>query len=219
MTNQDSDGLFENDWDDRGELSWTEADWELYLAEQERAVAQYLKHYDELAGAAERVDEAARRMGWELNSTADAATSSDDDDEDDEAFDENWEPYTLHRNPVFIATRALFASLVSHWEIAAAQPNAQPSAVGFALQTSLYRGNEHALHAIQSLEMGDYTLALCFFKRALRELNATLALLNAPDATESPLLARYRDFALPRLFDLREIWLRVMSECRSAQDD
>ena len=219
MTNQDSDGLFENDWDDRGELSWTEADWEVYLTEQERAVGQYLKHYDELVGSAERVDEAARRMGWELNSSSDPSSSVDEDEEDDEAFDENWEPYTLHRNPVFIATRALFSSLVSNWERAAAQPAARPNAVSFALQTSLYRGNEQALHAIQSLEMGDYTLALCFFKRALRELNTTLSLLNQPDATESQLIVGYRDFALPRLFDLRDIWLRVMNECRSAQDE
>ena len=64
MTNQDADGLFENDWDDRGELSWTETDWEQYLSEQEEAVRQYLKHYDQLAGSADRIDEAARRMGW-----------------------------------------------------------------------------------------------------------------------------------------------------------
>ena len=28
-------------------------------------------------------------------------------------------------------------------------------------------------------------------------------------------MAAFREDALPRLFDLREIWLRVMSECRS----
>ena len=51
MTNSDSDGLFDNDWDDRGELSWTEKDWQKYLAEQEAAVRDYVKHYDQLGEA------------------------------------------------------------------------------------------------------------------------------------------------------------------------
>lgn len=219
MTNQDSDGLFENDWDDRGELAWTEADWERYLTEQETAIRQYQKHYDELVGSGERVDEAARRMGWELNDSVIGDSADDEDDSADDAFDDDWEPYTLHRNPVYIATRALYASLLSEWERNAAQSAQVPSPIGMVVQTSLHRGNEQALHAIQSLEMGDYTLALCFFKRALRELNTTLSRVNHPEVAASPALTQFRDFALPRLFDLREIWLRVMNECRGAQDE
>ncbi|MBI3884440.1 MAG: hypothetical protein HY302_01735 [Opitutae bacterium] len=219
MTNQDADGLFENDWDDRSELSWTETDWERYLAEQEEAVRQYLKHYDQLAGSADRIDEAARRMGWEMADAAPAGADGASEADDDEAFDESWEPYTLHRNPVFVATRALYASLLARWERVAAEPERVPAAAGLAVQASLYRGSELALHAIQSLEMGDYTLALCFFKRALRELNTTLARLNEPETAASPALAHFGAFALPRLFDLREIWLRVMHECRSAEDE
>lgn len=219
MTNQDSDGLFENDWDDRGELAWTEADWELYLTEQETAIRQYQKHYDELVSSSDRVDEAARRMGWELNDSVIGDSADDEDDTADDAFDDDWEPYTLHRNPVYIATRALYASLLSEWERTAASPEQVPSPIGLVVQTSLHRGNEQALHAIQSLEMGDYTLALCFFKRALRELNTTLSRVNQPEVAASPVLTHFRDFALPRLFDLREIWLRVMNECRGAQDE
>lgn len=220
MTNQDSDGLFDNDGDDRGELAWTEADWELYLTEQDNAVRQYQKHYDELGTATDRIDEAARRMGWEINDSAISDNAVEEDDAAEDAFEDDWEPYTLHRNPVFVATRALYASLLNEWERTAASPEQVPSAIGLEVQTSLHRGNEHALHAIQSLEMGDYALALCFFKRALRELNTTLARVNQPDVTAaSPALTAFRDFALPRLFDLREIWLRVMHECRGAKDE
>ena len=220
MTNSDSDGLFDNDWEDRGELSWTEADWTKYLGEQDEAVAEYLKHYDLLPEATDRVDEVARRMGWEL--ADDAGTETDEEAEEAEAEEmlaSDWDPYTVHRNPVYISTRALYLSLITHWERVAAQPERVPAALGITLQASLYRGNEQVLQAVQALEMGDYTLAVCLFKRALRELNVTLARLGQPDVAANSLAVRYREYALPRLFDLREIWLRVMNECRQSLGD
>lgn len=221
MTNPDSDGLFDNDWDDCGELSWTEADWQKYLASQETAVRDYIKHYDQLPATMERIDEAARRMGWELAEAPaapapEAVEEADEIEADDDIFDGDWDPYTLHRNPVYISTRALYLSLLAHWERAAAKPGRVPPALGISFQALLYRGNEQALQAVQALEMGDYTLAVLLFKKALRELNLTLARLNEPDAAATPLAVRYREYALPRLFDLREIWLRVMNECRQS---
>lgn len=224
MTNSESDGFFENDWEDRSELSWTEADWQKYLGEQETAVRNYIKHYDQLGGVTDRIDEVAKRMGWELTAAPSASADADDDEDDDEQddddlFDGNWDPYTLHRNPVYIASRALYLSLIGHWERVAAQPNRVPAALGITLQASLYRGNQQVLQAVQALEMGDYTLAICLFKLALRELNLTLSRLSQPDVEATPLAIRYREYALPRLFDLREIWLRVMSECRQDHAD
>ena len=199
MTNPDSDGLFDNDWDDCGELSWTEADWQKYLASQETAVRQYIQHYDQLPASMQRIDEAARLMGWELaedptGAEPEAAKEIEELDEiDEEAFEGDWDPYTLHRNPVYISTRALYLSLLAHWERVAVQPDRVPPALGITLQALLYRGNEQALQAVQALEMGDYTLAVLLFKKALRELNLTLTRLNEPDATATPLAVRYRD--------------------------
>ena len=101
----------------------------------------------------------------------------------------------------------------------AVQPGRVPAALGITLQASLYRGNEQAMQAVQALEMGDYTLAVCLFKLALRELNVTIARLNEPDVAPAPLAVRFREYAMPRLFDLREIWLRVMNECRQSLGD
>ena len=217
MTNSDSDGLFDNDWEDRGELSWTETDWMKYLSEQEAAVGDYLKHYDQLDTVPDRIDEVARRMGWELAESTEADETADPDAE--EAFDGDWDPYTLHRNPVYISSRALYLSLITQWERVAAQPGRVPPALAITLQASLYRGNEQVLQAVQALEMGDYTLAICLFKQALRELNVTLARLSQPDVAANSLPLRFREYALPRLFDLREIWLRVMNECRQDEAD
>ena len=219
MINSDSDGLFDNDWEDRGELAWTEADWMKYLGEQETAVRDYIKHYDQLGGATDRIDEIARRMGWELAAAPEtAAEEAAAEAEADEVFAGDWDPCTLHRNPVYISSHALYLSLISHWERVAAQPDRVPPSLGITLQALLYRGHEQVLQAVQALEMGDYTLAVCLFKCALRELNHTLARLSQPDVATTSLAMRYREYALPRLFDLREIWLRVMNECRQSDD-
>jgi hypothetical protein len=218
MTNQDSDGLFEGDGEERRELSWTEIEWEKYLAEHEDNVRDYLKHYDSLSGTPDRIDEVARRLGWELEPEEDFTPESEPDALEGN-FETEWEPYTLHRNPVYIATKALYVSLVANWERIAAQPGRIAPALGLAFQSSLYRGRENALQAVQALDLGDYALAICFFKRALRELNDSLARVGSPEITGDTLFGRYREFALPRLFDLREIWLRVMAECRAAHGD
>lgn len=218
MTNQDSDGLFESDGEERRELSWTEIDWEQYLAEHEEAVRDYLRYYDQLAQAPDRIDEVARRMGWEMEAPAEAAPDPlDAADPLDANFETEWEPYTLHRNPVYIATKALYAGLMANWERIAAHPERINPAVGLTFQSSLYRGREYALQAVQALDLGDYTLAVCFFKRCLRELNDSLARLGHAEFSDATLLGRYREYAQPRLFDLREIWLRVMNECRLAE--
>ncbi len=216
MINQDSDGLFDGDGEEPRELSWTETEWEKYLAEHEDSVRDYLKHYDQLASVPDRIDEVARRLGWEFEASDEPVDLAEADDLES-GFDSDWEPYTLHRNPIFISTKALYLSLIANWERIAAQPGRVSPALGLTMLGSLYRGRESALQAVQALDLGDYSLAICFFKRALRELNDTLARLDTPDAGDGRLLSRFRDYALPRLFDLREIWLRVMSECREAQ--
>ncbi len=217
MTNHESDGLFDNDWEDRSELAWSEAEWHRYLADQEKAVQNYARAYDRLASAPDRLDQVARRLGWEPAAPEDAGEDSEPGAVEEPASlpGETWEPYTVHRNPVYIATKALYLGLLGHWERLAARPAAAvPAPMAIGLLGTLHRGHDAALQGIHALEMGDYTLAVCFFKRALREVNASMAGLNSTAATALPALGGFRDYATPRLFDLREIWLRVMNECR-----
>jgi hypothetical protein len=83
---------------------------------------------------------------------------------------------------------------------------------------SLNRGEEHAVQAIHALDFGDYAMAVSLFKRAMSALNGSLALLNADASVQHTVVAAWREDALPRFFDLREIWLRVIAECREELD-
>ena len=215
MTNQESDGLFDNDWEDRGELAWTEADWNRYLEEQEQLVSAYLEHYRAQRDTSERIDAVARLMGWDPADESGGDESPLPDAEELENADAPWEPYTVHRNPVYVATRALAGLLQAQWSGLLEAGTTLPIAQGLGIQRALLRADESSLHGIHALDLGDYALALCFFKRALGHLNDAMGRLQAVDGRRHPLVARFRASHQPVCFDLREIWLRVMAECRS----
>jgi len=217
MSNFDSDGAPENEWEDRGDLAWNEFDWERYLREQDDAVHRYLGFYEACRDSSERIDDVAELMNWGTDeSEEDTKNESGNNDDDDDSADyaDGNDVYTLHKNPIFVSTKALYLGLRRHWELTAGESGKVPQPLAIALLSSLHRGEEHAVQAIHALDFGDYAMAISLFKRALSALNGTLALLNDHGAINHRAVANYREMALPRLFDLREIWLRVVHECR-----
>ncbi|HLP02932.1 MAG TPA: hypothetical protein VK163_12965, partial [Opitutaceae bacterium] len=97
MNNSSNNGI-PDDGDEHGDLVWNEFDWERYLRQRDEAIAEYQRAYDEAANAPDRLDEVARQLGWEPTLDGDLG-----DEDDDEFEDDDLEPYTLHRNPVYVA--------------------------------------------------------------------------------------------------------------------
>lgn len=217
MNNSDSDNPSENEWDDRGELAWNEFDWEHYLREQDELIHRYIGFYEQLEGRNDRLDEVAHRMRWD-----DDSWSTDqefnfptelEDSSTEPASEREPEPYTLHKNPVFIATRGIFLTLIRVWERTAEHPDRVPQGLALRFHSSLHRSEQQAMLAISALDFGDYAMAISLLKRALQDLNQCFALLGSVEAPTKG-LSRFQSYANPRLFDLREIWLRVMNDCR-----
>jgi hypothetical protein len=223
MSNFEPDGPSDNEWEDRGDLAWNEFDWENYLRDQDDVLHRYLAFYEQLKENPERLDESAHLMGWDKDAWSSEGGEVDDDDEEDndpalderpELRDYDAEPYTLQKNPVFVATKAIYLSLRRGWERIASDSARVPQPLALAFQTSLYRGEEQAVLGIHALDFGDYAMAISLFKRALRDLNQSFALLDDKAVAYSRALASFKQDSTHRLFDLREIWLRVMNECR-----
>lgn len=217
MSNFDSDGSPEGEWDERGDLAWNEFDWERYLREQDEAIHRYLRFYEAGHDTTNRIDAVAEKMGWGLEDWSDESESEDGTDETaaEPDFGTDDDVYTLHKNPIFIATKAIYLGLNRSWETLAVDSSKVPQSLAVGLLGSLHRGEEQATQAIHALDFGDYAMAVSLFKRALSALNSTLALLNGEQKPET---LAWRDDARRRLFDLREIWLRVIAECRDELD-
>ena len=142
MSDFESESFPENEWDECSDLVWNEFDWERYLREQDDVLHRYLGCYEHLKGHSERLDEVAHLMGWDTGQRgADPADGgglpSDDRGEPvGSRGSAPIEPYTLHKNPVFIATKALYLSLKRGWERLAVNATTIPQPLALTVQTS-----------------------------------------------------------------------------------
>jgi HPt (histidine-containing phosphotransfer) domain-containing protein len=218
MSNFDSDGSPESDWEDRGDLAWNEFDWERYLREQDEAIHRYLRFYEAASHSLDRIDTVAEKMGWGEDDWSDDQSMDVAPRESDDASFTDDDVYTLHKNPIFIATKAIALGLRRDWESLAINSTKVPQPLAVSFLASLQRSEEQATQAIHALDFGDYAMAVSLFKRAMSALNGSLALLNSDEALQREAMVAWRAEAQPRLFDLREIWLRVIAECRDELD-
>src|SRR4051812_7035601 len=157
MSNFDSDGGPDSEWDERGDLVWNEFDWERYLREQDESIHRYLRFYEGAKDSTDRIDEVAEKMGWGQDDwSEEAETENDESDDDEEEFSAEPDVYTLHKNPIFISTKAIYLGLNRSWQTLASSDAKVPLPLAVTLLASLHRGEENAVQAIHALDFGDY---------------------------------------------------------------
>ena len=211
MGNHDYESNSENNWEDGWEAtSWNEFNWEQYLRSEEDQVAKYQTLYNKLTRSANRLDEVALFMGWQQNPAVQAEGSDPLDSQEEE------QPYTFHKHPLFIANKALHGWLTKNWTQHAALCSEQLStAKALALQSSFGESDYYGLLAVTALDMDDFALAIAYFKRGMVSINQSLSLIAEFESTAVEPLPQFARQARIRLFDIREIWLRVSSDCRA----
>ncbi len=221
MSNYNFEGQSDGDWDERNEISWKEYDWQQYLKRHEQEVERFIECYNRLKEEPEHIDQIAREMGWDAE---DWSVSEGYEDEqileferpqEEEERPDDFDPYTLLRHPVFVVVRGLYRSIRRHWELFQRrnERNIRPTG-SWKLSQTLSDGENFAVLAIQALDMGDYALAVCQLKLSLSAINRTFELMPLVIPTELPDSGPLSHEMRIRLFDLREVNLRVLSDCR-----
>jgi hypothetical protein len=218
MNSFNPDNSNEGDWEDKGELVWSEANWNQYLTNCMLEVSKFLTFYEHSSRGPGHLDEIARHMGWEVSDWSNKDGYPEEDlpefpSMEEEDFEPS-EPYTLHRHPVYIVTQGLFFWLRKSFNDYLENSGGPPvtARLSWNYASALQESEQQAIMGIQALDMADYSLAICHFKRALSGINQTMGTLGKvfPENMEVP----YRKEIQTRLFDLREVYLRIIGECR-----
>ena len=233
MSYHDFEHFPEGEWEDRGELAWSEFDWQQYLKQNDKEVARFLALYHQHKQKTEHLDEVAKLMGWgeqewapadevagtsatPSTSTAAAAEGATPPELTEEDFDDAVETYTIHKHPVFIATRGLYQHLNHTWERFLNNGNDLNinASLAWKFAASLHAGELNSVMGIHALDLGDFTLTICHLKNALSAINHSLSLLHMMPLSNNAVQGQFFRDVQTALFDLREIWLRVMNDCR-----
>ena len=177
--------------------------------------------YNKVKNQDDRLDAAASLMGWHR----DDWSSSDEIELDENDLPlirpmeieeiNNMDPYTIHRHPIYITSNALFSYLRASWEqLMRKNKESNPSDLTWGYSVSLADAEKHCIMAANSLDLGDFLLAVCHFKKAHSALNESMRINRLFKHHNSKKIKNYLDETNIRMHDLREIWLRVMSDCR-----
>ncbi|MBK1877155.1 hypothetical protein [Pelagicoccus mobilis] len=210
MGNYESDANPNEEWEDSWETGYNEFSWEQYLQAEGQEVTKYQAIYSKLIRSANRLDEVALYMGWQPNA------DNQDPERPQEESPKATHPYTLHRHPLFVSSKALHGWLIEQWgrRISLA-PEAVDASSALAYQSTLTESDYYGLLAVTALDIDDFALAIAYFKRGMVSLNKALGMLSDFDSLQIEAVSLYAKHARIRLFDIREIWLRVTSDCRA----
>jgi hypothetical protein len=172
----------EGEWEENEDVAWNEADWQKFLRNADKEVSRFISAYNKVLDDPDRLDAAAAIMGWHRDDW-----SSIDEELDEEEIKQlrpvemeelkNMDPYTIHRHPIYLSSLGLYAYLRNLWEHFMRNNRNQPAShLAWSYSASLSDGERHSLLAANCLDLGDYLLAVCHFKKAHSALNESLRL-------------------------------------------
>ena len=220
----------EGNWEDFSQgSSWGESQWRGYLNNSDRETARFICIYNSLKDKPNHLDEIATQMGWDADdiSLKDEMGDFCAIDCNDLANENDLAPYTLHKHPIIVVTRGLYRYLHQSWEhylkcetsIAKSEYTKNglsktSSKICWKYAQSLHQGEINALLSVQALDLGDFGLTICHLKNSLSAVNDTLSILCQIRHPNENFLEAFRKEVRIRLYDLRELWIRVIGDCR-----
>ncbi|HCJ11947.1 MAG: hypothetical protein A2Y14_04890 [Verrucomicrobia bacterium GWF2_51_19] len=188
------------------EMFWSEKDWHAYLKKADSDIQRFVKLYNRFEKTPNTLDAIAHILGWDKESLMldvgpifPVAFNLDNADAE--------YPFSMHKHPVFIATRGIYTYIGQKWTLFLAK-NSLNGRFVWRFSKTLFGAENNIVLALNAIEVGDFNLAVCHIKRSLEAVNSTLYYLESL-CDRQAIAAMRRAF-----FDLRTLWLRVLSNLR-----
>ncbi len=217
--NFDSSNDFNPEFNQNDCFNWSEKDWRKYLNNCQKEVFQFLKCYTACLHMENRLDEVAKMMGWDAGWSdpeedkfiLDFNPSDEQEAEEIEAI----EIYTVHTQPVLIVSNGLLLFLEAQFADLIEQENGNISPrFCWAFAISLGKLRSEVLFAANCIDAGDFNLGICHLKNALSHLNNTFEIIGHDYFKKISGYETFEEACRLRLFDLRQLWIRLIQDCR-----
>lgn len=219
MSNFYPENYHDGDSEDQEDVVWNELNWYQYLGRNKREIRKLVDCYKKVRNnRSSYLEELTKMMGWtsfaffDFEEQAgeeiyvDVSHSSSQNEEEYEVVEV--EPYTIHKNPLNIFSLGLYLFIQEQCEeLLIAQKDI--SAINmWRLSTSMSEGQSNIIMATYAIDLGDYMLAICHLKLALKAINESLNIVS-----QLPINSQGREISLA-LFSLREVFIKISNDCR-----
>ena len=187
-----------NEGDEGCSFSLSEKDWHSYLLAIDSEIAKFFKLFIQTRHISNHLDLVFTMMKWRRVIFT------------NERSDDDVEVVTFHKNPVYIASRAILFFIEKLWDFLLQKcPNVTPS-LCWEFAKLINTVKDEMLCGVVGVDSCDFLLSVCHFKNLVAAIDKIFLLVNRLPDLPDDLQGFYKDIQTA-LFDIRELaWQSIM---------
>ena len=198
---------FSQDESDEGYfLSLNERDWHSYLDAIDSEAGKFLVLFIGSRHVSNHLDMIFSKMKWRK-----VIFDGYDCPNDDVV-----EVVTFHKNPVLIASRAIFFFMEKIWDVLVGEEKSLNSGICWHFAKLIATMREEMLSGVASVDSCEYVLGICHFKNVLAAVNGALSSMDKLPELDAKVKGFADDLTLA-LFDIRELAWQSIVMCNVSE--
>lgn len=199
-----------DDFNGKSAVTWKEKEWHRYINESNADVGNFYNLLIKYKDISNHLDVVFAKMSW-LGISNKKSFQCEENDGD--VFFYGEESLSIHKSPIFIATRGLMFFLEKICDILVANINDLDVKVFWKFSKAIGNIKENMFIGIYLIDVGELWPAICHFKMVMDSANLALGLLNGLHS-ESQVCGKFIDDFRAGIFDIRELAWKSIAFCR-----
>ncbi|MDR1433512.1 MAG: hypothetical protein LBI61_04240 [Puniceicoccales bacterium] len=201
------EGYFSQDESDEGYfLSLSERGWHSYLDAVDSEAGKFFRLFIESRSISNHLDMIFAEMKWK-KVIFDGCDCPNED---------GVEVVTFHKNPVLIASKAIFFFIERIWDVLVAEEKGLSAGTCWRFAKIIASMREEMLSGIASVDSCEYILGICHFKNVVAAVNDVLSSMWKLPKPGAKVNGFTNDFTVS-LFDIRELAWQSIVMCNISE--
>lgn len=203
-------GFLSEDNNGKSAVTWKEREWNRYIKESDAEVGKFYNLLIKYKNISNHLDFVFAKMSW---ITLSNKQHRQVDEEEDEIFFYGEENISIHKSPIFIATRGLMFFLEKVSDIFIANTDKIDAKLFWSFSKTFGSIKENMFVGIYLIDVGELWPAICHLKTVMDFCNLALSLLQEIHS-ESKCSSKFIEDFRVGIFDIRELAWQSMLFCR-----